>query len=952
MIDPQVKALTTAIRRTETGSVADPYNAKGASGEFGAYQFMPDTYRNYAKKYLGDENASPTVENQNKIAYSFVKEKKDAGFTPAQIASMWNAGESRPNAYKEGFRGTNKLGVAYDVPTYVQKVSQNYKELASQLVPTAQASTGMVEEKKPAIGASPVGLGKALGQALGGGKAIQQTSEGIDKILVAQRELLSRRNKAANEGRDTSKLDTALAQTNQTLRELGASADDIATGGIRTKDVVGAALGTASYLPVGFGASKIAGAIGTGGVRSVIGGVASGAVAGAGAGALQGAGDALTRDESVVGGAIKGGLVGGAIGGVIGGAVPIVAGATSALGRAVKGNVAPQFDDVAQQYADTILDTGKRNAKLTDNFIKANGVKPQDEIVRRGIVPVIEDGKVVFDDAIASVEREVDQFDEVIDKAVQRYDRLRVDEKQIVDQIESVLKKDPALATSGKVGSTRKLAQEIFDGYKEDFGRSTFTIPEIQSFKKAQYKLANRFKVGAVPDYTKADGHTIVAKAFKEIIENNVDDIAIKELNREYGRAISLMEYLAKVNGTAVKGGRLGKYFARSVGAVAGSGGGVIGTLVGATAGDAFASALQRYAVLGPLKARYVAQVGQGFKNEVLEQTIKYLDDVEKGLAPAVPKAVREQIIADLMAMPKMLPAPRAGAPRVELGSTGTVFVSPGGTASRSLQEATDASASQIGVAKQPGTQTVLPTVPPSRRLNERNTIIPPYKPNPATLPSSTIAKEAKVTPTPNDTALLREAKKYKSAEEFVKSKGQSFYHGTSGDFDVFDKTKLGSYTGAKDAELGFHFTDSKEIADLFGVPSKTKEVKLVTSKTLNFEDIINEDPKTIKNMFEIITGEKAPPIGSDEFDELVSNMNTDMGFNVRDFKREISEKKVMDRLIKKYDSIKLPLAESDQLMALNAGKNNRGYEYIVFNSDQIKTKSQLEKIWEEANKK
>jgi hypothetical protein len=667
-IDPKVKALTQAIRRAETGGLADPYNARGASGEFGAYQFMPDTFKNYAQKYLGNANAQPTVENQNKIAYSFVKEKKDSGFTPAQIASMWNAGEGRPNAYAENFRGTNKLGVAYDVPAYVSKVSNYYKELSAQLVPTAQASTG-VQPKEPAIGASPVGLGKALAQSFVGSKNAEQVAGGIDKILAGQRELLSRRNKAKNEGRDTSRLDIALAQTNQTLKELGADVQDVATAGIETKDVIGATLGTLAYLPVGFGASKVASAIGAGGtLRNIAGGVASGAISGAGAGALQGAGDAMTRDESVVGGAIKGGLIGGALGGVIGGAVPIIGATGSALGRAVKGNVAPKFDDVAQQYADNILDTTKRNSKITAQFEKANGVKPQNELVRRGIIPAIEDGKVNFDDGILKLENEVDQFDDAIDRVVNRYKDLRIDENQVVDRIESALKTDPALATSGRVSSTRKLAQEILDGYKDDFGRSNFTLKEIQDFKKAQYKLANRFKTGAVPDYTKADGHTIVAKAFKEIIENNIDDVAVRELNREYGRAISLMDYMAKVSGTAVKGGRLGKYFARSIGAVAGSQGGLVGSLIGASAGDAFASALQNYAVLGPLKARYVAQVGQGFKNEVLEQTIKYLDDVEKGLAPAVPKAVREQIISDLMAMPKLLPAPKPGAPRVSFG--------------------------------------------------------------------------------------------------------------------------------------------------------------------------------------------------------------------------------------------------------------------------------------------
>lgn len=128
-IDPTVKALAQAIGTAETGtSSPDAYTKKGASGEYGRYQFMPETYKNYAHKYLGDSSAAPTVENQNKIAYSFVKDKKDAGYNPAQIASMWNAGEGKPNAYKENFKGVNSKGVAYDTPAYAKKVSDYYNQ--------------------------------------------------------------------------------------------------------------------------------------------------------------------------------------------------------------------------------------------------------------------------------------------------------------------------------------------------------------------------------------------------------------------------------------------------------------------------------------------------------------------------------------------------------------------------------------------------------------------------------------------------------------------------------------------------------------------------------------------------------------------------------------------------------------------------------------------------------
>jgi hypothetical protein len=126
-LDPQALNLAKAIRRAETGTSTDPYNAKGASGEFGAYQFMPETWKQWSGQYLQNPNAEMSIENQNKVAYSRIKELKDQGLNPAQIASMWNSGKAE--AYKEGLKGTNKQGVNYDVPEYVKKVSQHYNEL-------------------------------------------------------------------------------------------------------------------------------------------------------------------------------------------------------------------------------------------------------------------------------------------------------------------------------------------------------------------------------------------------------------------------------------------------------------------------------------------------------------------------------------------------------------------------------------------------------------------------------------------------------------------------------------------------------------------------------------------------------------------------------------------------------------------------------------------------------
>ncbi len=62
-----------------------------------------------------------------------------------------------------------------------------------------------------------------------------------------------------------------------------------------------------------------------------------------------------------------------------------------------------------------------------------------------------------------------------------------------------------------------------------------------------------------------------------------------------------------------------------------------------------------------------------------------------------------------------------------------------------------------------------------------------------------------------SESPLIQEARKYKSAEEFVKAQGEPSYHGTSAKFDKFDPKKRGSAQGFD--EPGVSFTTDKESA-------------------------------------------------------------------------------------------------------------------------------------------
>lgn len=148
-LDPTIVNLTKAIRKVESNN---NFQAKGKSGEYGAYQFMPNTWKSSAQKYLGQdiplEEATP--EQQNEVAYKKIADWKAAGFNVGQIASMWNAGGGKPNAYIEGNAGTNSLGVHYDTAAYAKKVATAYQDIKANNpgfnpTPFSDPTTGIVE---------------------------------------------------------------------------------------------------------------------------------------------------------------------------------------------------------------------------------------------------------------------------------------------------------------------------------------------------------------------------------------------------------------------------------------------------------------------------------------------------------------------------------------------------------------------------------------------------------------------------------------------------------------------------------------------------------------------------------------------------------------------------------------------------------------------------------------
>lgn len=127
-LDPQLVNYLKATRDVESQG---NFQAKGASGEYGAYQFTNNTWNAKAKAAgvnVPLEQATP--EQQNEVAYKTVAQwKKDhPDWNVGNYASAWNAGEGKPNAYVEGNKGVNDKGVSYDTADYAKKVATAYQK--------------------------------------------------------------------------------------------------------------------------------------------------------------------------------------------------------------------------------------------------------------------------------------------------------------------------------------------------------------------------------------------------------------------------------------------------------------------------------------------------------------------------------------------------------------------------------------------------------------------------------------------------------------------------------------------------------------------------------------------------------------------------------------------------------------------------------------------------------
>ncbi len=143
-------------------------------------------------------------------------------------------------------------------------------------------------------------------------------------------------------------------------------------------------------------------------------------------------------------------------------------------------------------------------------------------------------------------------------------------EKYMVENINN-----SGIKGADKVRALQKVKDEVEGLLLEADSSGNIPLKSVHDAKT--YKYSNI-------DYTNpASKNTdkTIARSLKELVETSTESADIKKLNEELSSHYAVLSLLEKLDGKKVQGGRLGQYFAKILGAAAGSHFGPLGTIVG-----------------------------------------------------------------------------------------------------------------------------------------------------------------------------------------------------------------------------------------------------------------------------------------------------------------------------------------------------------------------------------
>lgn len=339
----------------------------------------------------------------------------------------------------------------------------------------------------------------------------------------------------------------------------------------------GAGLGMASLIPMGGAVGATGGTLLKGTLPKALGLAKEGALGGA----MYGAGSSMQEGEDL-GKTLESTVAGGVIGGV---ATPLIGAGVPFLGKMLAKKGRETFTEAgksasAVEHNTKVLNTLSDSYKVVKNVDEksaARGVDVKKTLANSDLLvdSVDNTGTINTENARAELQKFISDGPETVISDTLKKEGKSIDPELLKAQMKADIN-NSTLTGTRKQAALNKVDAEV-DGLKLD-ATPDGKIP-LLLIHKAKSDIYSTINYLGDPAGAKAD--KLIAKSLKETVEKNTTSADVKALNKELTTHYAVMDYLNKINGKKIEGGRLGKHFARVTGAIVGSHFGPLGSIAG-----------------------------------------------------------------------------------------------------------------------------------------------------------------------------------------------------------------------------------------------------------------------------------------------------------------------------------------------------------------------------------
>lgn len=433
-------------------------------------------------------------------------------------------------------------------------------------------------------------IAEGLGQDIANKMGTQDNlAKANDQSIAIQTQLLAKIKEDKAQGKDTTRLQSALTELTQHIQDTGAEVGAIGNqNNITGKEVAGDALqlgtslaGVGALPGVGSGVTES-----TGIVKGVLEGAKTGAKAGAIFGASSGVSSALKQDKSandIVKGGVVGGLEGALSGGVLGGAVGGVSGGIKAY----------QANKANQDFIDKMITPPTDKGKASLTAIKTGKVKEGAGALGErdfsGALPNFDKIKesVAQVPGISPKNSHLENLNAIHDAIGSTATDLKTQLESsgatfTPNQFNKYMRgvKSTITENASIVGDAETSANKIITKFNSLVKENGYTPAGLLQARKELDSWASSGKGAGIFNPTTENGITIALKGIRQggnnFLSNLVPDVAVKDLLAHQSNlynAIDILASKAQKEGATYAARLIGVVRAHPIGALAATGG-------------------------------------------------------------------------------------------------------------------------------------------------------------------------------------------------------------------------------------------------------------------------------------------------------------------------------------------------------------------------------------------